>query len=54
MPRPRREGSVVVRLSGLDGEVVVVDGAATGDLRSIPGTYTHPDGPPLPMVLTRD
>jgi hypothetical protein len=26
---------------------------ATGDLLQIPGTYTHPDGPPQPMVLTR-
>jgi hypothetical protein len=24
------------------------------DLRSIPGTYTHPDGPPQPIVLTRE
>lgn len=54
MPRPRREGSVVVRLSGLDGEVVVVDGAATGDLRSIPGTYTHPDGPDARLRLRTD
>ena len=36
-----------------DGNVVVVDGTATGDLLQIPGTYAHPDGPPQPMVLTR-
>ena len=32
---------------------VVIDGNAGGDLRAIPGTYTHPDGPPQAMVLTR-
>ena len=37
-----------------DGETVVIDGTAAADLRSIPGTYTHPDGPPQPMVLTRE
>ena len=37
-----------------DNDVVVVDGTAAGDLRSIPGTYTHPDGPPQVMVLTRE
>ncbi len=37
-----------------DGNTVVIDGAAAGDLLSIPGTYTHPDGPPQPMVLARD
>ena len=37
-----------------DGNVVVIDGTAAGDLRSIPGTYTHPDGPPQPIVLTRE
>jgi PKD repeat protein len=36
-----------------DGNVVVIDGTAGSDLRAIPGTYTHPDGPPQPMVLTR-
>ena len=36
-----------------DGNTVVVDGSVAGDLRSIPGTYTHPDGPPQPMVLSR-
>src|SRR5260221_1679727 len=36
-----------------DGNVVVIDGTATSDLLQIPGTYTHPDGPPQPMVLTR-
>jgi PKD repeat protein len=36
-----------------DDNVVVIDGTAAGDLRSIPGTYTHPDGPPQAMVLTR-
>jgi hypothetical protein len=36
-----------------DGNLVVIDGMATGDLLQIPGTYTHPDGPPQPMVLTR-
>ena len=36
-----------------DGNIVVIDGTATGDLLQIPGTYTHPDGPPQPMVLTR-
>ena len=36
-----------------DGNTVVIDGAAGGDLLSIPGTYTHPDGPPQSMVLTR-
>jgi hypothetical protein len=37
-----------------DDNVVVIDGTAAGDLRSIPGTYTHPDGPPQPIVLTRE
>ena len=37
-----------------DGDAVVIDGTAAGDLRAIPGTYTHPDGPPQAMVLTRD
>ena len=37
-----------------DGNVVVIDGIASGDLRSIPGTYTHPDGPPQAMFLTRE
>jgi len=36
-----------------DGNLVVIDGIATSDLLQIPGTYTHPDGPPQPMVLTR-
>ena len=36
-----------------DGNLVVIDGMATSDLLQIPGTYTHPDGPPQPMVLTR-
>ena len=37
-----------------DGNVVHIDGTAASDLRSIPGTYTHPDGPPQAMVLTRE
>ena len=37
-----------------DDNTVVIDGTAAGDLRSIPGTYTHPDGPPQPIVLTRE
>lgn len=37
-----------------DDNVVVIDGVAAGDLRTIPGTYTHPDGPPQAMVLTRE
>lgn len=37
-----------------DGNVVVIDGTPSGDLGSIPGTYTHPDGPPQPIVLTRE
>jgi len=37
-----------------DDNVVVIDGTAAGDLRSMPGTYTHPDGPPQPIVLTRE
>jgi PKD repeat protein len=36
-----------------DDNLVVIDGAAAADLRAIPGTYTHPDGPPQAMVLTR-
>lgn len=36
-----------------DGNTVVIDGTAGGDLLTIPGTYTHPDGPPQPIVLTR-
>ena len=40
--------------TGCDGNVVLIDGTAAGDLRSIPGTYTHPDGPPQVMVLTRE
>ena len=39
---------------GCDGNVVLIDGTAAADLRSIPGTYTHPDGPPQAMVLTRE
>jgi hypothetical protein len=35
-----------------DNNTVVIDGTAAADLRSIPGTYTHPDGPPQPIVLT--
>lgn len=38
---------------GCDGNTVVIDGLAAGDLLTIPGTYTHPDGPPQPIVLTR-
>jgi len=34
--------------------MVVVDGTAAGALRSIPGIYTHPHGPPQPIVLTRE
>ena len=37
-----------------DDDVVVIEGTAAGDLRAIPGTYTHPDGPPQAMVLTRE
>jgi PKD repeat protein len=37
-----------------DGDVVLIEGTAASDLRAIPGTYTHPDGPPQAMVLTRD
>ena len=37
-----------------DDNVVVIDGTAAGDLRSITGTYTHPDGPPQAIVLTRE
>jgi PKD repeat protein len=37
-----------------DGDVVTIEGAAASDLRAIPGTYTHPDGPPQAMVLTRE
>jgi hypothetical protein len=37
-----------------DDNVVVIDGTVAADLRSIPGTYTHPDGPPQPIVLTRE
>ena len=37
-----------------DGNVVLIDGTGASDLRSIPGTYTHPDGPPQAMVLTRE
>ena len=40
--------------TGCDGNVVRIDGTAASDLRSIPGTYTHPDGPPQAMVLTRE
>jgi PKD repeat protein len=40
--------------TGCDGNVVRIDGTAAGDLVSIPGTYTHPDGPPQAMVLTRE
>jgi PKD repeat protein len=40
--------------TGCDGNVVRIDGTAASDLRSIPGTYTHPDGPPQVMVLTRE
>jgi len=36
-----------------DGNTVVIDGVAGGDLLTIPGTYTHPDGPPQPIVLAR-
>jgi len=37
-----------------DDNVVVIDGTAASDLRSIPGTYTHPDGPPQAIMLTRE
>jgi len=37
-----------------DGNTVVIDGTASGDLRRITGTFTHPDGPPQPMVLSRN
>jgi len=37
-----------------DGNTVVIEGVAGSDLRAIPGTYTHPDGPPQPMVLSRN
>jgi PKD repeat protein len=40
--------------TGCDGNAVLIDGVAAGDLRSIPGTYTHPDGPPQAMTLTRE
>ena len=40
--------------TGCDDNVVRIDGAAASDLRSIPGTYTHPDGPPQAMVLSRE
>ena len=40
--------------TGCDGNVVRIDGTASGDLRSIPGTYTHPDGPPQAVVLSRE
>ena len=40
--------------TGCDDNVVRVDGTAVSDLRSIPGRYTHPDGPPQAMVLTRE
>jgi len=40
--------------TGCDGNVVRIDGTALDDLRSIPGTYTHPDGPPQAMVLSRE
>jgi hypothetical protein len=36
-----------------DNNTVVIDGVASGDLRRITGTYTHPDDGPQPMVLTR-
>ena len=45
--------SVRFDFQACDGNVVVIDGIATSDLLQIPGTYTHPDGPPQPMVLTR-
>jgi PKD repeat protein len=40
--------------TGCDGNVVRIDGTASGDLGSIAGTYTHPDGPPQAMVLSRE
>ncbi len=40
--------------TGCDDNVVLIEATAAGDLRSIPGTYTHPDGPPQAMVLTRE
>lgn len=36
-----------------DNQDVVVDGTVSGDLRSIPGTFTHPDEGAQPIVLTR-
>jgi hypothetical protein len=36
-----------------DNEDVVIDGTVSGDLRSIPGTYTHPEAGTQPMVLSR-
>ena len=37
-----------------DGNDVVVEGTATGDLLQIQGTYKHPLDSPQPMVLTRE
>ncbi|HET6898019.1 MAG TPA: PKD domain-containing protein [Vicinamibacteria bacterium] len=46
--------TVRFEFTGCDGNVVRIDGTAGDDLRAIPGTYTHPDGPPQAMVLTRE
>ena len=40
--------------TGCDDNVVRIDGTAASDLRSIPGTYAHPDGPSQAMVLSRE
>ena len=36
-----------------DGQDVAIDGTASGDLRSIWGTFRHPDEGTLPIVLSR-
>lgn len=37
-----------------DNDTVVIEGTVSADLRRVTGTYAHPDGPPQPIVLTRN
>ena len=42
------------RFVGCDNETVVISGIADESLLSVSGTYTHPSGPPQPIVLSRE
>jgi len=40
--------------AGCDNEIVVISGIADQGLLSVAGTYTHPSGPPQPIVLAHE